>query len=268
MFILYFIGSHGTVFECSPVWSIVRQLLLIFLLTSEAVYTAQEHLKAEVPNSVVRIAAGILFHRTYSNISEKVEVIDDFTRITRKPSDSVQKMRMGFFLGGEAFLGKNEGFRGAFGLSLGRTGSMYHYSFTEEGPTSRPGYSYMKRATEMEYAETYWFADMHAGVRQKLFGQFYLSSLLVLTRPFLMKRETDGYVLSVYSVANSTDTESTVAFIPLERKRVKSESNLSFRFRVEYSFDAGPGLASAFLFRNLGLISTQPWWGFGGTYSF
>src|SRR5687767_4082600 len=102
---------------------------LLFLLFSVCAAHGQE---PAVEGSSFRIDAGLIINRSYSNITEKVEVIDDFTRITRTRSDSAPGIKTGFFFGGEALLGKRERFQGAFALNFVKSSAEYHSSFTEE----------------------------------------------------------------------------------------------------------------------------------------
>jgi hypothetical protein len=243
---------------------IVLALLLLFCGGSYA-----QNDEAAPGPSVFRGHAGLIINRSYSNIDNKEEIIDDFTRITKTRSDSAPAVKAGFFFGGEALLGKNEKFMGAFALSFVKSGAEYHFSYLEEGPTnSRVGYNYMKRSTELQYKESYFYLDIHAGARNQLFKNVFLTTGLVFSKPMVTQSENRGYVLTTYSATGSPETESTVAYLSTPRQKVKGASNLSFRLRVEYQFSIGESKMCAYVFRNFGMIYTLPWWGFGTAYSF
>jgi hypothetical protein len=224
--------------------------------------------EAEESASCFRAHAGLIVNRSYSNIDQKEEIIDDFTRITKTRSDSVPAASTGFFFGGEALLGKKEKFMGAFALSCVRSSAAYHFSYVEEGSTTRTGFTHMKRSTELEYREKYFYVDVHAGARNQLFKNVFLTTGLVFSKPVSAKSENRGYVLTTYSATGNPDTESTVAYIAEEPKKVKGAGNISFRLRLEYQFAVGDSKMSGYVFRNFGLIYTLPWWGFGVGYSF
>ncbi len=215
----------------------------------------------------VRAHAGFLMNRAYSNITEKVEVIDESSSITRSPSDSAGNVKTGFILGIEMFPGKSEKLRSAFSLSLARSEAVYHSSYVEEGPTSHPGFTHMIRATELDFVESYFYLDIHAGARGRVAPGVFVTGGLVFDRPMISHRQTEGYILTTYSASGSPDTESTVAYLEEDKKKVRGESNLSFRLRAEYEFKISEAPASVYLFRNFGFIYTLPWWGFGFSYS-
>ena len=219
-----------------------------------------------IAGSSFRIQGGVIVNRAFSNISEKVEIIDDFTRITRTPSDSAGNVKTGFIIGCEA-LTKGKKVKGAFGLSFARSEAVYHSSFTEEGRTTRPGFTHMKRATELDYVESYFYLDLHAGVRVHAANGFYVTGGLAFNRPLSAKRQSEGYILTTYSTEGAPETETTIAFLEDPNKKVKGDSNLSLRLRAEYEFDVGDSKGAVFLFRNFGFIYTLPWWGIGFSYS-
>ena len=215
----------------------------------------------------VRAHAGLLINRAFSNITEKVEVIDETSSITRTPSDSAGNGKTGFIIGIEMFPGKSEKLRVAFSLSLARSEAVYHSSYVEEGPTNLLGYTHMKRATELDFVESYFYLDIHAGARGRVAPGVYITGGLVFDRPMISKRQSEGYILTTYRTTGSPDTESTVAYLEDVKKKVRGDSNLSFRLRAEYEFRVGEAPASVYLFRNFGFIYTLPWWGFGFSYS-
>src|SRR5690606_22975363 len=132
---------------------------------------------------------------------------------------------------------------------------------TEEGRTSRPGFTHMERATELDHAERYLYLDVHAGVRSRLAEYFYLTGGLVLNKPLVANRESRGFVLTTYSAAGNPDTESTISYLNEDRKKIKGDANLSFRLRIEFMYQIGDNQGSLQLFRNFGMIYTLPWWG-------
>jgi hypothetical protein len=245
--------------------TILRFLVTVLALTLPGLSGAQEE---EHIGPVIRGNLGVIVNSSYSNISEKEEAVDDFSQIRRTKSDSAPPVKVGFIIGIEALLGKKDGFRGVFGFSLARSAAHYHSSFTEVSATTRLGFTQMSRATELDYKESYFYADFLAGIRNKLFPNVYLTSALAFNKPMFTRRESSGYILTTYSTPGSPDTESTVAYITDPKKKVKGDSNLSLRLRLEYQFQLSQSKAGVFVFRNLGLIYTLPWWGVGLTVAF
>lgn len=239
--------------------------LIIFALFVAGKYHGQEN--TEHVTGSFRAHAGLIVNRAYSNIHEKVEVIDESSRIERTPSDSAGNAKTGFILGFELLPGRSEKLRGCFALSFARSAAVYHSSYTEEAPTSRPGFTHMSRATELDFVESYFYMDLHAGLRGRVVKGLYLTGGLVFDRPLVSHRQNEGYVLTTYSASGSPDTESTISYLKQDRQKVKGDSNFSFRLRAEYEFPLGESTGAVYLFRNFGFVYTLPWWSVGFSYS-
>ncbi len=222
--------------------------------------------ESESHSITFRVNGGFLINRAFSNITQKTEVVDDYSVITRSPSDS-SKIKAGFFLGGEALAGKGDKFKGAFALSVARSAAEYHYSFLEQSPTSRPGFTHLTRETELEHTESYFYLDVQAGVRNRIAENFYLTSALVLNQPIIARRSSYGYALTTFSSSTSAEVAESIEFVQEEKKSVKGDANLSFRLRGEYQFSIGDNKASVLLFRNFGLMYSLPWWGLGFSFT-
>ena len=125
----------------------------------------------------------------------------------------------------------------------------------------------MKRNTELDYVEKYFYLDLSAGLRIKVREHFFVTGGFAYGRPLSAKRASEGYVLTTYSAAGSPETETTIAYLQEPEKKVKGASNLSFRLKAAYEFTLGGSNGNVFLFRNFGFIYTLPWWGIGAGYT-
>ena len=215
----------------------------------------------------INVHAAVIINKAFSNITDKEEHPDETSVIVRAPSDSGSNAKVGFSLGGEILLGKREHLQSVFGLSFTHTGAEYHYSYLEQTRTSRLGFTTLTRTTEHDIIEYYNAINVHAGLRNKIVSDLFLTSSFIFNNPVRIRRITDGYTKSVYTT-NGPETETFIEYVNDEEKKYnRGELNLSLRFNLEYQFPVKSSLARVFLFRNFGLIYTLPWWGFGFSYT-
>ena len=242
-----------------------RWLHLCLLMLNGLILPAQSDTSSRLRWNV---NAGLIFNNTFSNISEKQEVLSEGSVINRTPYDSAGKYSAGFSLGLEAITGKGEKLNAAFGISFSRTSAAHHYSYVEESPTTKTGFTRLKRSTEHDITEKYSNINIHAGLRNRITDQIFLTSAFVLNKPLRVRRVTNGYTETIYS-SNGPLTETSMSYLINEEKiDKKSQANLSLRFTAEYQFTLNEQPARVYLFRNFGLIYTLPWWGLGFSYTF
>jgi hypothetical protein len=234
---------------------------VLFIVTSRC----QE--KSETPSAVkFRAKAGVILNRAFSHYGKREEFPDESSLIQRKATDSSSNVRIGFVVGGEAVIGRSEKMQSVLGLSFTRSSGEYHYTYYEEIPTVRPGFSKLTRNTEHDIFETYYMINVEAALRNRLWENFFLTSGLVFSNPVQVLRWTTGYTETLY-VSSGTDNESYVEFIDEQAVKKRGSLNLSLRLRAEYQFPVFGSEASVFLFRNFGFVYKTPWWGMGLIYT-
>ena len=214
----------------------------------------------------LNINAGLIFSRNFSNYPLRSDA-DDVSSTEYSPSPGAAKYRTGFLIGADALLFSKENFKLVFGISLSRTSAAYHSSYISEGPTSKPGFTKLTRATENDYQLKYTALNFHAGIRNHLFSNFFLTTGLLLNSPLKITRILNGSTVTKYSNV-SGGTESDVIYIRNEQTTLKQKAaNISFRLNFEYQFTLSSSLARVFLFKNFGLLYALPWWGIGVSYT-
>jgi hypothetical protein len=211
--------------------------------------------------------AGLIINNSFSNIPKHSEVVDENTVETRAPLDSTKKTRTGFMLGVNFLVFPKESFKGVVGISFARTSAGHHYSFESEGPTNRSGFSKVRTVTSQNIEDVINSLNIQAGIRNRIYDNIFLTSAFVLVSPLKINRTINGKTETFFT-SNSGDSSYFVTYNNNEQRKYKrTDQNLCLRFTLEYQFTVGASLARVYLFRNLGLISTLPWWGLGISYT-
>jgi hypothetical protein len=221
-----------------------------------------------VKKTMLQLNGTLIFNKAFSNVFSKKEQEEGSGFSKTTPSDSANKLKVGFSLGADVLVFPGENFKWVFGVAFSRTSAEYHYSYHSEGKTNRFGYTDLKRVSEYEYKNTYAMLNFQTGPRKKLEENFYLTILAVVNNPIRVTKVVNGYNDAIYTNNANTNTETNRAIITDEKTvSKKGDLNLSFRLKIEYQLEFSGSPLMVSVYRNFGLIYTLPWWGLGISFT-
>jgi hypothetical protein len=225
---------------------------------------AQDSSKISVSSFRINMYAALVLNNSFSNIPSKTEYPGENSVINRSKSGISPAVYSGFLVGLEGLMFRSEKFRGVLGLALSHSKAAHHFSYMSEDPSFQSSYAKIRRNTETDITQSLWMAHISAGVRRHIVAGLFAKAMLVFDKPFSTSEEVIGYTETTYIDAANNPAESKRVTEDRAMQKVSpAAANLSFRLEAEYQARVMDTLVRGFVFRNFGMISTQPWWGIG-----
>jgi hypothetical protein len=236
-----------------------------FIISSLIIAQSLHATEDSIRTRRINVHAGFILSRSFSNYPLRSSV-DEQSTTKYSAIDTGQKYKPGFYLGTDLLLLPGENFKILLGISYSQTSASYHSSYISVGPTSKSGFTELKRVTENDYQFSFSALNFQAGIRNHLQGNWFLTSSFLLTSPLRIVRVLDGFTETTYS-NNSGASDRDVIYIKNEKTVLTQKAaDLSFRLNIEYQIRIGSAPAAFHFFRNFGLLYALPWWGLGFSY--